>query len=113
MSILAFCRHEVLANAAREGARVAVLPGYATTDVQDRVMSYVTAGGLPTTAGNPTVTVSPATVPWDTTTWPATTVSVAYTDDYLFLNGVVGWFGGSLGATTLQSQATMRNELGS
>ena len=107
-----FCRHEVLANAAREGARVAVLPGYATTDVQDRVMSYVTAGGLPTTAGNPTVTVSPATVPWDTT-WPATTVSVAYTDDYLFLNGVVGWFGGSLGATTLQSQATMRNELGS
>jgi hypothetical protein len=76
-------------------------------------MSDVTAGGLPTTAGNPTVTVSPATVPWDTTTWPATTVSVAYTDDYLFLNGVVGWFGGSLEATTLQSQATMRNELGS
>ena len=29
-----FQRYEVITNAAREGARLAVLPGYGTTDVQ-------------------------------------------------------------------------------
>jgi len=29
----------------------------------------------------------------------------------LFVNGIVGWFGGTLGTTTLQTQATMRNEI--
>ena len=32
-----FHRQEVVTNAAREGARVAALPGYTATDVQDRV----------------------------------------------------------------------------
>ena len=32
-----FQRCEVVTNAAREGARMAVLPGYATADVQARV----------------------------------------------------------------------------
>ena len=34
-----FQRYEVLTNAAREGARIAVLPGYSTADVQARVAS--------------------------------------------------------------------------
>ena len=37
-----FQRYEVLTNAAREGARVAVLPGYTTADIQVRVTSYRT-----------------------------------------------------------------------
>ena len=43
---LLFRRYEVLTNAAREGARVAVLPGYSAVDAQDRVQQYLAAGGL-------------------------------------------------------------------
>ena len=60
---LMFQRYEVVTNAVREGARVAVLPGYTEPDVQAQVASYIAAGGLPTTAGNPTVTVTPTTIP--------------------------------------------------
>ena len=37
---------EVVTNAAREGARVGVLPGYDVPDVQARVNAYFTAAGL-------------------------------------------------------------------
>ena len=51
-----FQRYEVVTNAAREGARVAILPGYQTADVQARVNQYLTAGGLtptdPVTVGS-------------------------------------------------------------
>ena len=52
-----FQRMEVVTNAAREGARIAVLPGYATGDVQARVQNYVQTGGLPTTTAplNPVI----------------------------------------------------------
>src|SRR5256885_9116640 len=44
---------QVLTNAAREGARVAVLPGSATADVTARVRQYLTSGALqdPASAG--------------------------------------------------------------
>src|SRR3954462_11071045 len=42
-----FQRYEVLTNAAREGARLAALPGYTETDVTARVNAYLTAGGVP------------------------------------------------------------------
>ena len=42
-----FQRFEVVTNAAREGARIAVLPGYATADVEARVQNYLTTGGVP------------------------------------------------------------------
>src|SRR6476646_2795132 len=38
---------QVLTNAAREGARVAILPGSTTANVQARVQQYMTAGQLP------------------------------------------------------------------
>lgn len=44
-----FQSYEVVTNAAREGARVAVLPGYGETDVRNRVTQFVTAAGLPGT----------------------------------------------------------------
>ncbi len=106
-----FQRNEVLANAAREGARVATLPGYDTTDIENRVIDYVQAGGLPTTGGNPTVAVVATTVPSGTSTWPATSVTVAYDHDYMFIGGIAGWFGGSFSGVTLQAEATMRNEV--
>ena len=36
-----FQRYEVVTNAAREGARLAVLPGYTDADVQARVAAYL------------------------------------------------------------------------
>ena len=50
-----FQRYEVVTNAAREGARMAVLPGYTTADVDARVRVYVTQGRVPTTVTNPNI----------------------------------------------------------
>lgn len=106
-----FQRFEVVTNASREGARVAALPGYSDTDVQNRVTAYIQAGGLPTTAGNPTVNVTPTTITAASGTWPATQVNVSYDHDYLFIDAIAGWFGGGFSSITLQAQATMRDEI--
>ncbi len=53
-----FQRYEVLTNAAREGARVAVLPGYTTADIQARVTSDASAGGVRQIPGRPAATAS-------------------------------------------------------
>lgn len=106
-----FQRWEALTNATREGARIAALPGYATVDVEDRVATYLAAGGVPTYGGNPVVTVTPTTIAQGAATWPATTVSLSYVHDYLFLDSVMGWFGGSFSSSTLTTQATIRNEI--
>ena len=47
---LMFQRFLTVSNAAREGARIAVLPGYTQTDVQNRVTQYVREGTGDTTA---------------------------------------------------------------
>ena len=104
---LVYHHNEVLTNAAREGARLASLPGYATVDVQNRVTAFVQTGGLPAT---PTVTVTPATIPFGAGTWPASTVTVSYQHNYLFIDAVAGWFGG-IGNPTLNAHATMRHEV--
>ena len=106
-----FQRYEVVTNAAREGARVAALPGYAQVDIEDRVTNFLAAGAVPTSAGNPAVTVTPTTIPNGAGAWPATTVRVSYNHDYLFIGGLIGWFGGALGPSTLEAQSTMRNEV--
>ena len=54
-----FQRLEVVTNAAREGARIAVLPGYGTDDVKDRVNDYLEEGGVPIVPGtNPVINVN-------------------------------------------------------
>ncbi len=102
-----FQRYEMLTNAAREGARVAVLPGYTTADIQARVTSYAAAGGLPTA---PTIAITPTTITAGANTWLATTVNVSFSHQYLFLGPMTSWFGGSLSAVTLTAASTMRNE---
>ncbi len=41
-----FQRYEVVTNAAREGARVGVLPEYGPTDASARALDYLLAGGI-------------------------------------------------------------------
>jgi Flp pilus assembly protein TadG len=109
-----FQRMEVVTNAAREGARVGVLPGYLQADVQTRVQQYIVAGGLPSgdlatpTACETTITVSagPPAV-----TVPAVRVGVTYFHDYMFLGPMMSWFGGTaFSSVPVKGQAVMRNE---
>lgn len=107
-----FQRYEVLTNAAREGARIAVLPGYSDADVQARVGNYLTAGRVPTTGSNPAVVVSTtaATLPGGTTV-PLKRVTVTYTYTYMFLSAIGDWFGRSYGTQELSAVSEMRVEV--
>jgi Flp pilus assembly protein TadG len=107
-----FQRYEVLTNAAREGARIAVLPGYTAADVQARVSTYLTAGRVPTTTSNPVVVVTnQALVVPGGTTISMRRVTVTYTYSYMFLRGIGGWFGGGFTTQTLSAVSEMRVEV--
>jgi TadE-like protein len=108
---LLFQRYETVTNAAREGARVAVLPGYLEPDVKKRVEEYLAAAGLTAT---PTVTYTdpkklPLSVGGPCVT--ITGVKVDYPHQYLFIGKIIGLFGGSGFTTkTLTATARMRYE---
>jgi Flp pilus assembly protein TadG len=110
-----FQRYEVVTNAAREGARMAVLPGYTTADVVARVKVYVSEGRVPTTTTNPNVVVTNVTIPVGAGLAPlnAKRVTVTYTHSYTFLPNIGNWFGASYTTVPLQAVAEMRNEAGS
>ena len=106
-----FRSFEVVTNAAREGARVAVLPGYNLADVQLRVQEYLDAAGL----NSPVVTemaTGPVTLatPGAPKTFTARSVRVSYTYQMLVLSGVSQLFGGAIGNVPLQAVVTMRSE---
>ena len=115
---LLFQRYEVVTNAAREGARVAVLDGYSTTplgtnDAERRVRDYLVAGGLNGSAAVvPAITRSGVRIGGGTGPCiTVTTVSVSYPHTYSFVGGIVGFFGGTgFGTTNLTATAAMRFE---
>ena len=113
-SAFMFQRLEVVTNAAREGARIAVLPSYNTADVRARVNNYLLDGGVPIVAGtNPVINVNqnfPLASPGGTIT--AAQVQVTYTHQYMFLSGLASWFGGSFSTVPLNAVSTMRVEGG-
>jgi Flp pilus assembly protein TadG len=104
-----FRNYEVLTNAAREGARIAILPGYGTADVEARVAQYLTAGGLTST---PVTTVVPPTaVNVGGVCITLTGATVAYPHTFLFVGPVVAMLGGTNFTTrTLTATSTMRYE---
>ncbi|MEO6223194.1 MAG: TadE/TadG family type IV pilus assembly protein [Vicinamibacterales bacterium] len=110
-----FQRYEVVTNAAREGARMAVLPGYTADDVTARVRAYVTDGRVPTTLTNPTIAVTNVTIAVGGGLAPINTkqVTVTYTHSYAFLPNIGNWFGVSYTTIPLTAVAQMRNEAGS
>ena len=109
-----FQRYEVVTNAAREGARMAVLPGYGNADVQARVAAYVSSGRVPTTVSNPNVIVEDASIPVGGGRPPiaAKRVTVTYTYTFQFLNALAAFFG-SRAAVPLSAVSEMRVEAGS
>jgi Flp pilus assembly protein TadG len=105
-----FQRYEVITNAAREGARVGILPGYAQADVVARVDQYVAAAGLGP-AGTASTTVTPTSVTAGAMTFDAIQITVSYVHDHVFVGPLMVLVGGgSLGSVTLTSTATMRTE---
>src|SRR5262245_5427608 len=123
-----FQQYEVVTNAAREGARIAVLPTYSVnatvtqTNVQARVNQYLTAGGLSTAAaticggggGCPgnwlfvTDTIVTGPPAFCVSVFP---VTVQYSHPVPFIGGIIRYFGGSFGTVTLRATARMRNEV--
>jgi Flp pilus assembly protein TadG len=119
-----FQRYEVVTNAAREGARIGVLPEYGPADAEKRALDYLLAGGI-SGAGSTTCPPSSAirkcvdavvenvTI---TGTSPAKTVqqirvTVMYDYEYTFVGPIMSLFGGSsLGTVRMQAVSTMRLE---
>ena len=106
---LLFQRYEAVTNAAREGARIAVLDGYDTPDVEFRVGQYLNDAGL---TGTPTVVVFPQTRNLDGGTCMSVMgTTVFYPNQYLFLGGIMNYFGGgSFGSKMISATARMRFE---
>ena len=105
---------QVLTNAAREGARVAVLPNTTASDVQARVMAYLQSGQL-THASSATVSVNQnLAMSIGATTARASLVTVNYPFSFMVLNPVANLVAGAspLGRAplTLRASAQMRNE---
>jgi Flp pilus assembly protein TadG len=99
---------EAITNAAREGARVGVLPGYDVPDVQTRVNDYLNASGL---TGAHTTTVTNQTLATGAGTFTARSVNVSYPYTFVVLSGfapMVG--GGTFGSINLTAASIMRTE---
>jgi Flp pilus assembly protein TadG len=100
---------QVLTNAAREGARVAVLEQYTDAQVSTTVRNYLNSGKL-TNAAGATISVV-RNEPFGSTT--ASRITVNYPFQFMVLNPVARLVSSS--ATygtplTMQSSALMRNE---
>lgn len=105
---------QILTNAAREGARIAVLPGIDDQAVEDRVQEYL-AAGLLTAADEADVTIDrDTTVDIGDDTASASTVQVDYPFTFMVLQPVARLVAGQSRAgeaITMTTTATMRNEM--
>ena len=110
----AFQTWQVLTNAAREGARVAVLPNSVQGDVDQRVRDYMQMGQLANYASATVSVNNTATISIGSSTASASVVTVGYPFQFVILNPVARLVMGSsqLGSApfTMNASATMRNE---
>jgi Flp pilus assembly protein TadG len=111
---------QVITNAAREGARVAVLPEYTDDSVKARVRTYLKDGGLPAAIVDDTartnVDITATTIPVDvggTVTASAARVVVEYPFEFMVLQPVAQLVvNGSMAGEpfTMRMTTIMRNE---
>jgi Flp pilus assembly protein TadG len=105
-----FNNYAVVTNAAREGARMAAVPGWAEADVRARVNSYLAGAGLHLTGV--TTSVEPVAVDVGGRSINGVKVVVSYPYSYLILGPVAAMIqGGSVNNVTLKAAATMRAEI--
>jgi Flp pilus assembly protein TadG len=110
----AFQTWQIVTNAAREGARVAVLPGMSDDAVKTRVKDYLTLGALDNIT-NTTISINRATTVsiGGTATAGASKVQVDYPFTFIVMQPVAQLLvkGSTVGdAFTMRSAAIMRNE---
>lgn len=103
----AFREYLVVTDAAREGARMAVLPGYSDDDVRARVRAYLAAGGIQAARiQNVDVTTSTAN-----TEGGSTLTLKTVTGSVLHQFSLIAPFGGTYGSVPLTAVAVMRVEV--
>jgi Flp pilus assembly protein TadG len=103
---------QVITNAAREGARVAVLPNLVAGSAETRVHQYLTAGQLPG-ADSAGVSVTAGSVDIGGIAAPTSVVTVTYPFNFVVLQPIARLVvrGSQLGAAvTLTARSEMRNE---
>jgi Flp pilus assembly protein TadG len=109
----AFQTWQVLTNAAREGARVAILPGANLDTITARATSYLQSGQL-SEANNATVAVAPVALDLGGgITAAASSVTVNYPFEFMVLQPIAQLVvrGSTAGAPlTMTATAVMRNE---
>jgi Flp pilus assembly protein TadG len=111
---------QVVTNAAREGARVAILPDYSDDSVRARVKTYLKNGGLPAAIVDDTaktkVLITATTIPVNTAgtvTASAARIVVEYPFEFMVLQPVAQLVvnGSTAGqAFTMRMTTIMRNE---
>ena len=110
---------QVVTNAAREGARVAILPHYADASVSARVKTYLKNGGLPAAVVDSAATkvlITATTIPVNATgtvTAAASRIVVEYPFQFMVLQPVAQLVvNGSLAGQpfTMRMTTIMRNE---
>jgi Flp pilus assembly protein TadG len=109
----AFETWQVLTNAAREGARVSVLPGNDVGATEALVREYMTNGQLSRAADAPVDVDNNATLTVGGATFGASLVTVDYPFEFMVLQPVARMVvpGTSTGeAITMRATALMRNE---
>ena len=110
----AYQTYPVVTNAAREGARVAILPNTTVDEVKSRVNAYLYNGQIGTVAATAIVVNQGASVSLGATTASASVVTVNYPFSFMMLNPVVRLITSDSGLggapLTLTASAQMRNE---
>ena len=105
-----FNNYAVVTNAAREGARMAAVPGWEEDEVKARVTAYIQGAGL--TLAGVTTTVQPVAVDVGGRTINSVKVVVSYPYNYLILGPLAQLIqGGAVANVTLKAAATMRAEV--
>lgn len=104
---------QILTNAAREGARVAVLPGSDDDTVEERVLDYLEAGLIQNPA-DADVTIIDTEIPFGAGMASASQVDVAYPFTFIVLQPIANLVveGSTVGQPLMMTAtATMRNEM--
>ena len=109
----AYQHWQILTNAAREGARVAAMPGVTDAAVTTRVRGYLEAGALSAPAAASVSVVRNTPISIGATSAFGSTVTVTYPFEFMVLQPVAQLVvrGSAVGAPiTMTAVTTMRNE---
>ena len=117
-----FQRYEVVTNAAREAARLGVLPDYTEAEAEQRALNYLQASGINGTVracgGAEVANTQCADLTYGTANLGGTppkivnevTVLVEYDHQHSFVGPILSLFGGSMSTVRLRAVSTMRRE---